>query len=159
MISNIVTVLFPKIAQLYSVGNYHEVRKLYNKMMLAMIASAIFILVPFYFLGESIFKLWMGNLNLWNSDLFLIFISFNIIVLLTTPAIYFLNALGWHCFSTKLGLIRGVINIFLSIIFVKKYGVVGVAIGTFISYALTSFVFNNIYFRFRINTLLTKTDI
>ncbi|MCK4857554.1 MAG: polysaccharide biosynthesis C-terminal domain-containing protein, partial [candidate division Zixibacteria bacterium] len=62
-------------------------------------------------------------------------------------------AVGWHRFSTKLSLVQGGLNLTLSIILVRKYGTIGVALATLIAFLLTNFIGNIVYFRRKMRLL------
>ncbi len=147
MLSNIVAVLFPEVAGMFAQKQYREILRLHDRLFGSMIAIAVICFGGMYLVGEWVFALWMGDLTLFDRRLFFIFLIFNALFMVSIPATYFLGAVGWHRFSTLLGLIQGLANLGLSIALVGRFGVVGVALGTLLSFIFTNFVANIIYFR------------
>lgn len=157
MLSNIVAVLFPEVARMFAAKHYRQILRLHDRLFAYMGGIALACFGGLYLVGEGIFALWMGDLALFDRSLFIIFLITNALFVISIPATYFLGAVGWHRFSTSLGLVQGVVNVGLSVVLVGPYGVVGVALGTLISFVLTNFIANIIYFRKRMRALARDT--
>lgn len=153
MLSNIVAVLFPEVAAMFARKQYREILRLHDRLCGSMIAIAVACFGGMYLVGEWVFALWMGDLTLFDRRLFLIFLIFNALFMVSIPATYFLGAVGWHRYPTALGLGQGVLNLGISIILVQRFGTFGVALGTLISFFFTNFLYNIFYFRRRMISL------
>lgn len=153
MLSNIVAVLFPEVARMFALKQYRQILRLHDRLFVYMIGIALVCFGGLYLVGEWVFALWMGDLALFDRRLFIIFLMTNGLFVISIPATYFLGAVGWHRFSTSLGLVQGVVNLALSIALIGHFGVIGVALGTLISFILTNFVANIIYFRNKMSAL------
>jgi O-antigen/teichoic acid export membrane protein len=158
MLANIAAVLFPEVARMYALRQYHQILRLHDRLTAYLSGISLVCFGGLYFAGEWIFRLWMGDLTLFNRDIFIIFLITNGLFVISIPATYFLGAVGWHRFSTSLGLAQGVINVGISMALVGTLGVTGVALGTLISFVLTNFLANIVYFRRRMAALAGETE-
>ncbi len=154
MLTNVVMVLYPQVAQMYENSRLSSLLRLHDRLTLSLIPAALIVFGVFYLLGSKVFALWMGNLDLFDSRLFLIFLAINTLSLISAPATNFIEAVGWHRFSTKLSLVQGALNLLFSILLGRKYGLQGVALGTLIALACTNFPGNILYFRRRLKTAI-----
>lgn len=154
MMTNVVMVLYPQVAQMYEDSRLNSLLHLHDRITLSLIPAALVVFGLFYLVGSKIFGLWMGNLDLFDQRLFLVFLAINVLSLISAPATNFIEAVGWHRFSTKLSLAQGALNLILSILLAKQYGLQGVALGTLIALACTNFPGNIIYFRRRLKTAI-----
>lgn len=157
MLSNIVVVLFPEAARLFEQKDYRGLLRLHDRLITAMLPLALVVLGVFYLLGERVFALWMGGLELFDGQLFLVFLITNSLLLISAPATNFIEAVGWHRFSTKLALLQGALNLGLSIALATRYGSLGVALGTLIALVVTSFPGNILYFRHRLRKVVSDS--
>ena len=153
ILANIVMVLFPTAAEMFSRKEYGKLLRLHDRLLGVMTLISIAIFGLFYLVGAPLFKLWMGDLALFDQQLFHVFLVTNCLMLITAPATNLLEAVGWHRFSTKLSLVQGGLNLTLSIILVRKYGTIGVALATLIAFLLTNFIGNIVYFRRKMRLL------
>jgi O-antigen/teichoic acid export membrane protein len=149
MLTNIVLILFPEAAKRFEAADYGGLLGLHDRLTRLMLAIAVVVFGAFYLVGDTVFAIWMGSLELFDRELFVIFLLTNALLLISAPATNLLEAVGWHRFSTKLSLGQGVLNLLLSIILVQRLGVVGVALATLIALACTNFLGDIFYFRRR----------
>lgn len=157
MLSNIVAVLFPEVARMFAEEQYRQILRLHDRLLVYMIGIALVSFGGLYLVGEQVFAWWMGDLLLFDRGLFVIFLITNALLVISIPATYFLGAVGWHRFSTTLAMGQGVLNLALSIALVGSYGLIGIALGTFISFLLTSCWANILFFRKKIKALAGTT--
>lgn len=71
---------------------------------------------------------------------YILICSMFILIIFRDTAKHFLLMTGYHRLLTKIAIVEAVSNIVLSIIFVKLYGIIGVAIGTLIPNVIISLV-------------------
>jgi len=153
MLTNIVAVLFPEVARMFAERKYREILRLHDRLFLFLIGISLFCFGAMYLVGEWVFRLWMGDLVLFDRQLFIVFLVTNALFVISIPATYFLGAVGWHRFSTTVALGQGGLNIALSIALVGRYGLLGIALGTLISFVVTSFSANVLFFRKKMKRL------
>jgi len=157
LLGNIVTVLFPEVAKLYSAQHYNKLRSLYRRLLLVIIPISLLAFTVLYFAGESVFELWMGDLSFFDQQLFLVFLITNCLMIIGSPAVNFIEAVGWHRYSTMLSLGQGALKLVLCVVLIGKYGTLGVALATLGSLLVTSFAGNIIYFQWRLKALTNKS--
>ncbi len=130
VITSMVSPLLPRISQLESQGRHQEIRRLFLSMtrLPALVSLAIGSILVLH--GRSVLLLWVGARYVS---------SYSILVLLTVGAVastaqlgtlHTLIALGRHRAYGLWTVGEGLANLFLSIIWAHKYGLVGVAWGT-----------------------------
>ncbi|MGL6023484.1 MAG: lipopolysaccharide biosynthesis protein, partial [Cetobacterium sp.] len=147
-------VLFPKINRLIVEGKNKEIDDIFLKVgrlqyiLLGLISSG------FILFGKDFIILWVGQdyieaykIALW------------IMVPLTVPLVQstgvaIMQAKNMHQFRSIVYLIIAFLNLILSITLVKKYGVVGCAIATGVSFILGQIIIMNIYYK-----IVIKLDI
>ncbi|MFZ0923869.1 MAG: oligosaccharide flippase family protein, partial [Candidatus Acidiferrales bacterium] len=130
IITSMVSPLLPRISQLEGQGRRGEIRHLFLRMtrISALVSLAIASMLVLH--GRSLLLLWVGPRYVS---------SYSILVLLTVGAVastgqfgtlHTLIALGRHRAYGLWTIGEGLANLFLSIIWAHKYGIVGVALGT-----------------------------
>ena len=142
----IVDILIPDIAKLYDAGEYEQVLKLHNKML---ILSTIFGLLGYgilYFWGVDLLKLWVGVEFTIATDIFRVFVLFGLWHTWVHVSALFIVAMGIHKETSYMGMVDALLNILLSIILLNHYGLFGVALGTLIAHLVTNGWFANYWF-------------
>lgn len=145
--SAIAGVLFPRINRLIVEGRHTEIDELFLKVgrlqyiLLGLISSG------FVLFGKDFIALWVGKeyveayrIALW------------IMIPLTVPLIQsigvsIMQAKNMHQFRSVVYLIIAFLNLGMSIFLVKKYGAIGCAIATGISFILGQIIIMNIYYK------------
>lgn len=140
-------VLFPRINRLIVEGKHNEIDELFLKVgrlqyiLLGLISSG------FVLFGKDFITLWVGKeyieayrIALW------------IMIPLTVPLIQsigvsIMQAKNMHQFRSVVYLVIALLNLGMSIFLVKKYGVIGCAIATGISFILGQIIIMNIYYK------------
>ncbi|MHA4988593.1 lipopolysaccharide biosynthesis protein [Cetobacterium somerae] len=149
-------VLFPRINRLIVEGKHQEVDDMFLKIgrlqyiLLGLISSG------FILFGKDFITLWVGkeyveayNIALW------------IMIPLTVPLIQstgvsIMQAKNMHQFRSIVYFIIAILNLVLSIIFVKKVGAIGCAIATGISFILGQIIVMNIYYKVSVGLDIVK---
>lgn len=149
-------VLFPRINRLIVEEKHQEVDDMFLKIgrlqyiLLGLISSG------FILFGKDFITLWVGkeyieayNIALW------------IMIPLTVPLIQstgvsIMQAKNMHQFRSIVYFIIAILNLVLSIIFVKKVGAIGCAIATGISFILGQIIVMNIYYKVSVGLDIVK---
>lgn len=114
-------------------------------LMIFSIRSAIIVSLPIYlflyFFGKYLIFLWMGKDFGISYTVLCILLVADIANVIMAPAVNIVIGIGKHGRVAKLRVIEAILNIGLSIILVKKIGIVGVAIGTMAPALAINFLF------------------
>lgn len=149
-------VLFPRINRLIAEDRHSEVDEMFLKIgrlqyiLLGLISSG------FILFGRDFITLWVGkdyieayNIALW------------IMIPLTVPLIQstgvsIMQAKNMHQFRSVVYFIIAILNLVLSVIFVKRVGAIGCAIATGISFILGQIIVMNIYYKVAVKLDMVK---
>lgn len=149
-------VLFPRINRLIAEDRHSEVDEMFLKIgrlqyiLLGLISSG------FILFGRDFITLWVGkdyieayNIALW------------IMIPLTVPLIQstgvsIMQAKNMHQFRSVVYFIIAILNLVLSVIFVKRVGAIGCAIATGISFILGQIIVMNIYYKVAVKLNMVK---
>ena len=134
----IVDILVPDISKLYAKKEYKDVLKLHNKMQFYTLLLASIGYGLLYFIGLDIIKLWVGEANVLPKDVFSVMLAFAFVHSWIHTSGMFLNAIGKHKNNAYYALGEAGLNIILSLVLIKYYGLFGVALGTVLSSLLTT---------------------
>lgn len=146
LITNSLNMIFGQIfsSVIASVGNLgvaensERVEKTFETIFFYCFLVVSFSTVMLITLLNPFVKLWVGE-SFAISEVTIVFIGLNFfIVQIRRAVLTFRDALGLYWFDRYKPLIESLLNILLSIYFVKLYGLSGVLIGTIISMILTS---------------------
>ncbi len=151
-------VLMPNISVLYAEGKYSEILKLHNKIMMISIGLAIPVYIVLYFLNQWILTLWLGSANVLSQEIMTLFILFSFIHTWVHVSAIFVAAIGIHRETSYVALLEAFLNIVLSIVFLKIWGLFGVALGTLIAHILTNGWFVNYWFYKNINKFIKQNS-
>lgn len=149
--SNVISGMFlPKMTKL--VTNEVDSNKLMNtlvKVSRIQFFIAIFILIGFILVGKPFIKLWAGD----GYE-----VSYYIALFIMIPQIFsitqslfatMLEAMNKHKIKSFIYLSVSILNLLLSIIFVKSYGAIGCALSTAIGMTINALL-NNIYYTYNL---------
>lgn len=122
----IVDVMIPDIARLDKERNYNAILKLHNKMLFLSIFLGLVGYGILFFYGIDFLQWWVGKKYVLDENIFRIFIAFGMV------------HAGVH--------VSAILNVVLSIILLRYYGLLGVAMGTLLAHLLTSGWFTTWWF-------------
>jgi O-antigen/teichoic acid export membrane protein len=135
-------IFVPMSSQSDALGDLDRLRKIFvagNRMCAMVTLPLAAILVV---LGKSVIEAWMGARYISVSYPVLLILLFpNTIMLMQVASIRVLFGMGRHQTLAKVTLAEGIANLVLSIILVRKYGIVGDAVGTAIPLTCTMLLF------------------
>lgn len=97
--------------------------------------------------GRDFITLWVGEKMLMAWTIFLIITPFMMIPLIQSVCISILNALDKRLYRSLILFLSSVINIFITIVLIKKIGPLGAPVGTAISYLIGHIIILNIYYQ------------
>jgi len=145
ILGQIFNVTRPYMGQLYGAGSYERLHSLYGFFKRISIYVAVLSAILIFLINDLFVKIWVG-IDLYSGNQVSFFIALNFIiqfvllpnrVLLATT----LHRLSWQ---NSLRVVEGVLNLGLSILLGRLYGVIGVISGSI----LASIVISNVVFNF-----------
>lgn len=144
-IVNTVGIMSPVFSKYEGRGNYDLIRKRLLEVTKMSIIISVFIGASLMFYGKAFILRWMGSD--FESSYYVIFILCipYIIALMQNPGIGMLYGISRHNYFTVANFVEGLLNLILSLILVKYYGIYGVAMGTSIAMMIFKLIFQPIY--------------
>jgi len=135
-------IFVPMSSQSDALGDMHRLRTIFvagNRMCALVTLPLTAILV---ILGKSVIEAWMGAKYVSTSyPVLLVLIVPSTLMLVQVASSRVLFGMGKHKTLAKVTLVEGVANLVLSIILVRKYGIIGDAVGTAIPLTCTMLLF------------------
>lgn len=135
-------IFVPMSSQLDALGDLHRLRKIFvaGNRMCAMVTFPICAILTV--LGKSVIEIWMGARYVSVSYPVLLILLFpSTLMLVQAASSRVLFGMGKHQMLAKVTLAEGIANLVLSIILVRRYGIIGDAIGTAIPLTCTMLLF------------------
>ncbi|MBI5742126.1 MAG: oligosaccharide flippase family protein [Nitrospirae bacterium] len=124
-------VFIPAISEYEAIGDYETIRKLYISGTKYTLIIVILFCLGIMMLGEPFIALWMGSKYSSSSAPVLIILIISQLFELPQLISYsVLFGLSKHKKLSYASLISAIVNFLLSIILVRKFGLIGVALGT-----------------------------
>lgn len=130
--------LFPKFAVMYAKGDVEHLRLAY--MHVAKLSLAIMVPVALCLLlyGETFIGLWVGRDNFAGYGVLGTLVAMSVVHAIGTPTVNVIQSIGKNREITCSEVVNALLNLVLSVVLLKRYGIVGVAIGTLGASLLTS---------------------
>ncbi|MGL4905124.1 MAG: lipopolysaccharide biosynthesis protein [Cetobacterium sp.] len=154
--SSVSGVLFPKINRLIVEGKHNEINDIFIKVgrlqyiLLGLISSG------FILFGKDFIVLWVGESYIEAYKIALWIMIPLTVPLIQSTGIAIMQARNMHQFRSMVYFIIAIMNLVMSVLFVKEYGVIGCAIATGISFVLGQIIIMNIYYKVRIGLDMIK---
>ena len=127
----IYAVLIPRFSSLSATGSSDEARALLRRASLLTGLASIYVLGNCGLLGPNFLELWLNKPWVAQSGpVLLILLPGYLVAVLTGPTTGMLLAAGRLKGQAVITVIEASLNLVLSVVLVKRYGVIGVAIGT-----------------------------
>lgn len=150
--------VFPSLVKLKKTNQeqfLNRLQQLYNLLMkIAIVASIVFTLF-----SSVIVNFLFGEAYVESSGILTIYIWSIIFVFLSNASWgYYLNE-NLEKFSSIRLVAGAIINVVLNLIFIKKFGLLGAAYATLISYAISGYLVNALFTKTRINFVLQSRSI
>jgi O-antigen/teichoic acid export membrane protein len=131
-------VLSPIFSQEEGKGDFDSLRKkfLFTTKICSFVSFFLGIMILLY--GKPFIQRWMGNEYLDAYPVLILLIIPTMLGLSQTPLFGALYGVSKHYIITYVNIAEGLSNLVLSILLVKDYGIIGVAIGTTIPMMITT---------------------
>ena len=136
--SIITQTIFPTFTKLYTLEDMDGLKSLYLKTVKISVVIMVPIGLFLGFFGRSFINLWVGEDNFAGINVLLVLISMDFLHAFGTPAGLLLQAVGKNKRFMFSEILNAGLNLLLSLILVRRIGLVGVALGTLIASACTS---------------------
>lgn len=132
------------IGDLIAEGDREKEYFYFEKYYFMYFIAASFCSVCFYFLFDPFISIWVGSQYVFNS-ITKIIIVLNFYIIVTNQAIStFQNLAGFYVLYRNVSIVAAIINLAISIVLGMKIGIIGVFIGTTISYLYSMVLCNEI---------------
>jgi len=142
LVHSMAQIFVPMSSQSDALGDLNRLRKIFvagNRMCALVIFPVCAIWV---ILGKSIIEVWVGAHYVAASYPVLLILLFpSTVMLMQTASSRVLFGMGKHQTLAKVTLVEGIANLVLSVVLVRRFGIVGDAIGTAIPLSCTVLLF------------------
>lgn len=149
--SKIATSLFSGISQLIDQKDYLKLKLLFCKLSKLLVRFAIFSAAFIFFFNKTFVSLWVGEKYYggdWLNYVFVYWILYETFFRGTTIIIYALKEVKGLAIAS---ILEAIINTVLSVLLIKKYGLMGVAIATSIARTFFSGIYIvHIYLKYKL---------
>lgn len=145
IVTNAVSSMKPVFSKLEGEGNFEELRERYHFTLKLNMILSVFIGGSLLIYGRAFILRWMGPnyLDSWNVLLVLAIAQiFNTAQVTPSTLLY---GISKHKIYSLIVVLEGLANLGLSILFARRWGIVGVAVGTLVPVTLTTVVFIPLY--------------
>jgi O-antigen/teichoic acid export membrane protein len=122
--------LLPAFSELDGKGRQEEARVLFLRSTRLTVLLSIFVALILILHGKLLLRIWVGNEFISSYLLLVILVVGNFLAFVQRPARLLLIAAGHQRFLGLLALSDGLANLALSIFWARRYGLLGVALGT-----------------------------
>lgn len=126
------SVLTPRFAMLDGVSQTDELKTLFKGSIFISSFISMFILAISLLYGDVFIGFWVGDEFWFSSFLFKFIVIAWIVDLAQNPGVGLMYATNKHRYYALAVFIEGLLNLTISLLLVSKFGLLGVAIGTFL---------------------------
>jgi len=95
--------------------------------------------------GKTFIEIWVGKEYLFSYNILIVLLASVILNLMQTPSVQLLYGTSKHKFLTILNIGEGIANLILSVVLVKYFGIMGVALGTAVPMIIMSLFILPVY--------------
>jgi O-antigen/teichoic acid export membrane protein len=129
-VGSAIGMLTPVFSQYEACGDYNSIREKF--MLTTKVSCYLSIMIGglIIMFGHAFIQRWVGERYINAYPILVILTLPMILALMQTPSIQLLYGISKHKFFTVSNSCEGIANIILSIVLVKKFGLLGVALGT-----------------------------
>lgn len=118
------------VSQEEGMNNYESIRNKFMFLTKLSTLLSVFIGTSLIFYGKQFISRWMGDSYIDSYNILLILVISSTILLAQYPTRSVLFGISKNKFWAYSNIIEGIANVGLSLLLVKKYGIIGVALGT-----------------------------
>ena len=151
LVSILPSLLFPGFTQLFENKELDKIRHLYYRLSNFALRLGVFSDFIYFFINENFIDIWVGNENYGGNKLTFYFVIWIIFESFTRGVTSIVYASGDLNGITTISIIEAFLNIFLTLMLIGSYGLVGVVLGTVLSRFLVV-----IYMPYKINRILAN---
>lgn len=137
--------MIPVFSRLYGKEDYENIKKTFFFVNKISIYIASFLGFGLIFWGETFIQKWVGPDYLDAYPVLLILVAGILFAFFQVPGLDFLLGTTGYKFVGIINVIEGLCNLLLSLVLVRFYGLVGVALGTLIPITIIKFFIQPIY--------------
>lgn len=145
IVKGIARVILPVASWMSANSEAHEVKKIILIISKYITIICCYVFVQFYFFGDHFISIWIGDGYYMTYVIFCLLMSVRLGMMISETMIASVVGMGRNKFLGYISLVEAIINIALSLWFVRLWGLVGVAMGTIISMSLTKSIIVPIY--------------
>lgn len=145
LITVVMGVLGPVFSRLDGAGDYQEIKKTFFFSSKLSVCAASFVGFALIAWGKPFIERWMGPQYLDAYPCLVALTSGLIVALTQAPSVNLLFGISRHRFFALFHSIEGVSNLIFSLLLVKKYGMLGVAVGTLIPMVIIKLFIQPVY--------------
>lgn len=145
-ISSSIGVIQPAFSRLYAAGDHEGVRRALFLSSKISICITSFIGFGLILWGKPFIERWMGSEYLDAYPVLVILTLCFVFDLWQAPSVSLLFGTSKHKVFAYLNTIEGLFNLLLSILLIKPYGLIGVALGTFIPMTIIKLLIQPVFF-------------
>ncbi len=144
-ITSAMDLTMPVFSQYEAKGDYKSIREKF--MFITKLSSYLSILVggTLIIFGKAFIARWVGEKYLSSYPILVVLVVPAIIASMQTPSVQLLYGISKHKFYAISNAVEGVANFILSLILVRKFGIMGVALGTAIPMVVIKFFVQPVY--------------
>ena len=124
------------MGNLFAVGSNEECSRVINRLTLGYAAFSIWGCTGLFVCAEAFIRFWVGEEYLY-SDAILFMITINLFCYIICKPIYTaMHVSGFFKEGRNISIAGSVVNLIVSIVLGKMYGIIGIFLGTFCTYAI-----------------------
>lgn len=138
-------ILMPVFSRYQGAGDFDSIRYYFKKATIICNVLSVYIGSSLIFYGEDFIERWMGKGFISSYYVTVLLVFPLMIALIQLPSIGLLYGVSRHHFYTLANSCEGILNLILSLVFVKNYGMYGVALGTAVSMLIIKMFVQPIY--------------
>lgn len=149
-ISNVLSGMFlPKFTKISINDDKQEMLTIITKVSRIQYYIAIYMLIGFILVGKQFIHIWIGDAYTLAYYISIIIMIPQVISIVQALFATTLEALNKHKVKSYIYLSVAVLNLFLTIILVKPFGIIGCALGTSVGMTINA-IANNLYYAYKL---------
>ena len=133
LVTSAIGIFTPLFSQLDGRKDYESIKKWFLFSTKICTTLSVYIGVSIITYGDFFISRWMGNEYIDSYNILVVLCLPYVFALMQNPSVGLLYGISKHKFYSISNSCEGVLNLILSLVLVKNYGLIGVALGTAIS--------------------------
>jgi O-antigen/teichoic acid export membrane protein len=157
-LTNFTQILTPQIIYIEQTNNWVKIKELFLTVIKRVSFLTLILSVFIYFFGSYIFLEWSQLYDLETNNMFNLYILFISIVVIDNVTFIFLTSLKMNKNTTIVSIIQGFLNLVLTYLFVRNYGIIGSIYASILAFMLTNMIYNPYFLMRQIKIKLAATS-